>query len=145
MRIHNFLVQPAVFIRRRALRTEMVDAAYDFMMDWELWLRLASDSRFVHVNRILAVDRHQPTRKVVTRPDLAIADEARLRDKYQFRSGPLFRITTKSLKLGLRSLGVMHITEASTAPLAFDGRVDGGRRLLLRQLTVPRSRMPFES
>lgn len=143
MRFHNYLSQPAVFLRRRALALPMVDPAFDFMMDWELWLRLTRRNRFVRVNRILAIDRHQPNRKIITRQDLAVADQARLRDMYRLASGPLARFARKLLTIAFRLVGVTRLPEVVSARLAFHGHLDGNVSLLLRQIAIPRERMGF--
>ena len=121
MRVHDFLVQPAVFVRRRALGDEMVDPAYDYMMDWELWLGPRQDSRFIRVPRILAIDRHQPGRKGVTRRDLREADFARLRTSYGIASGPGPRAAVKTMKLAARLLGALHVGEVVGTRMVFDG------------------------
>jgi glycosyltransferase involved in cell wall biosynthesis len=144
MRFHNFLVQPAVFIRRSAIGSQLVDPDFDYMMDWELWLRLAPQGAFVRVDRILAIDRHQAGRKVETRPDLAAQDRQRLDQRYRLASGLLARSLAKPLKVGYRLAGAGHVGEASTTPLAFSGRRDRHAALLGRQLFVPRRRMAFE-
>ena len=61
-----FLSQPAVFFRRKALGDRFLDERFQFAMDWELWLRLARSCRFHRLNRVLAIDRDQPGRKINT-------------------------------------------------------------------------------
>jgi hypothetical protein len=143
MSTHNFLVQPTVFVRRRVLGDLLVDPAYDFMMDWELWLRLARKTRFLRVDRILALDRHQPNRKVIAQQDLGAAEGERLRRQYDLRSGPTVSAHRKLLKIGYRLIGATRVREVQRSRLAFRGRSAAGS-LLLRQLAVPRSRMSFE-
>ncbi|TLM85026.1 MAG: glycosyltransferase, partial [Actinobacteria bacterium] len=63
LKTFNFIVQPAAFIRRSALSDPMLRESYHFVMDWELWLRLAEKHRFARIDRILAVDRHHSARK----------------------------------------------------------------------------------
>jgi len=143
LRIHGFIVQPTVFVRRRALDTHLVDADFESMMDTELWLRLADRHRFHRVNRILAIDRHQTGRKTVTRPDLAARDLSRLREMRALPSGPWVPVARKVLKVGFRLAGLTRIPEAVNTELAYRGRVDGIAALLLRQVAAPRSRMPL--
>ena len=79
LRIVNFIGQPVAFIRRRALSDPMLDESYHFAMDYELWLRLASEGRcFKRISRITAVDRHQAARKGETMVDVLHSDINRL-------------------------------------------------------------------
>ena len=83
LRIVNFIGQPVAFIRRRALSDPMLDATYHFAMDYELWLRLQRDGRvFRRMNRITAVDRHQPDRKSETISHVLHADISRLAETH---------------------------------------------------------------
>jgi glycosyltransferase involved in cell wall biosynthesis len=143
--IHNFIVQPSAFIRRRAIGDHLVDPHFAYMMDRELWLRLSDQCRFVRLNRILALDRHQPGRKSMTRLDLAALDQARLDVARPTASGPWVRPVRKVLKVAFRLAGMTRVPEAVRAQLAFKGRVDRLGSLLLRQLAMPRSRMPFDN
>ena len=57
LRRYDYIVQPAVFVRRRVLAETLVDESYHFTMDYELWLRLAaSGARFARIDRVLAID-----------------------------------------------------------------------------------------
>ena len=87
LRVHNFLIQPAVFVRRTALGDVIVDSRFQSMMDRELWLRLADRATFVRVNRILSIDRHQLDRKTSTRPDLYRVDQQLLHSIRPMPSG----------------------------------------------------------
>ena len=83
LKIVNFIGQPVAFIRRSALSEPMLDESYDFAMDYELWLRLeANGSRFHRINRITAVDRHQPHRKGVMMDDVLKSDIGRLAETH---------------------------------------------------------------
>lgn len=83
LRITNFIGQPVAFIRRRALADPMLEESFHFAMDYELWLRLdANGSRFHHMNRLVAVDRHQRERKGVTMTDVLHSDYERLAESH---------------------------------------------------------------
>lgn len=62
----NGFVQPAAFIRRSVLGDFVVDEHLDFVMDRDLWLRLAQKTTFRRVNLYTGLDRHQPLRKIHT-------------------------------------------------------------------------------
>lgn len=145
LRIHGFITQPTAFIRRRALDSHLVDSEFESMMDTELWLRLADRHRFVRLDRILAIDRHQTGRKTLTQPELAARDLQRLRQTRAVPSGAWVPVARKLLKVGFRIAGLTRIPEALHTELAYAGRVDGLGPLVLRQIAAPRSRMPLAS
>lgn len=145
LRIHGFIVQPTAFVRRRALDNHLVDTEFESMMDTELWLRLARRHRFVRLDRILAIDRHQTGRKTVTQPELAARDLLRLRQMRAFPSGAWVPVARKLLKVIFRLAGLTRIPEALRTELAYAGHVDGLGPLVLRQIAAPRSRMPLAS
>ena len=142
LHIHGFIVQPTAFIRRRALGDHLVNPDFESMMDAELWLRLSDRHRFVRLNRILAIDRHQPHRKTIVRPDLAVSDQIRLETIRNMPAGPWVRPTRKVLKVAFRLAGLTRVPEAVNTELAFAGRVDRIASLVIRQVAIPRSRMP---
>jgi glycosyltransferase involved in cell wall biosynthesis len=139
---HNFIVQPAAFIRRSLLGDALVDDRFGYAMDRELWLRLTEQHEAVRVPAVLAVDRHHPDRKSYTRLDLYERDLALLVTRYgvpELRSGYLRR---KALNVAIRLVGaslaldrsqrrdpVIPIAETTTASL------------LLRQVLIPRRAM----
>lgn len=140
----NFIVQPAAFIRRSAIDSTLVDERYDFAMDRELWLRLARSHRFLRIDDILAIDRHQPGRKVYTQQALGRADTASLVRDHGIPAGAWASMRRKFAKVIFRLAGASKVASASRSPLAFGGHRDPALHLLGRQLFVPRSRMPME-
>ncbi len=144
LRIWNFIIQPAVFLRRSILGETVVDEAFAYSMDRELWLRLGRSHRFKRLDKVVAVDRHHPDRKVYTRPDLAHADEVRLVARYDIL--PRERVRTRHRLLGItrRLLGVRLVPSAFGLH-ACDAHVKGAARLLLRQVAVPRAAMPIDT
>lgn len=62
-----FLVQPAVFLRRRVIESHLLDMGLKVAIDYEYWLRIGKEYRFYHLPRILAADRHHPQRISVAR------------------------------------------------------------------------------
>jgi glycosyltransferase involved in cell wall biosynthesis len=136
----NFIIQPAAFIRRSAIGDYLCDEDFDFSMDRELWLRLlASGCKFMRVDRVVAIDRHHPDRKVVVRKDLEAADEPRLRARYGVPSAAGTRRRRKVASIAFRLLGTRLVPRAR-GELAFAGQRDGA--LLRRQLLYERERMP---
>jgi glycosyltransferase involved in cell wall biosynthesis len=141
LRLHDYIVQPAVFIRRAALGDRMVDETFDYMMDYELWLRLGMAYRFARLRTIVAIDRHHADRKSFTMLDLAAADEQRLAEMYGIERGPVWQPLRKALRIAIRLAGTTLIPEAVRQPRAYDAPIDRAGRLIVRQLTRPRARM----
>ena len=144
LRWHDFLCQPAVFIRRAAITGSLVDPSFHYSMDYELWLRLARETRFRRLNRILAIDRHHPDRKSYTWLDAADRDRAILHERYGVvhRSMPV-RLVQKAIKMELRVAGATLVATAVSDAPRFGWTIDDGRQLLRRQLSSPRASMPM--
>jgi glycosyltransferase involved in cell wall biosynthesis len=139
----NYIIQPAAFVRRSALGETLADERYGSAMDRELWLRLARRHAFVRVDRILAVDRHQPDRKIYTRPDLARADLELLVEEYGVQAGGLTAARNKITSIRHRIAGVTLVGEAQGAGMAFAGVRDGVVVGAVRQTLIPRRWMPM--
>jgi glycosyltransferase involved in cell wall biosynthesis len=140
-RFYNFIVQPAAFVRRAALRDHMADESFDYSMDRELWLRLAHAGKVRRINRVLAIDRHHLGRKSYQRLDLYRADARRLRDMYGTPLAKDSWVRVKATKILLRLAG-LSLVQGVSDTAAFGGVVDGRLRLAARQALIVRSRMP---
>ncbi|GAB4261712.1 MAG: hypothetical protein Kow00122_18400 [Thermoleophilia bacterium] len=142
LRRYCFLLQPSVFLRRRALQGGFVDQSYDFTMDWELWLRLAREGRrFARLDRVLAIDRLQPQRKTVTARDVFQRERERLVEAYGLPQNRLLGLAVPALYVGLRLLGVKLLFRPRR-DLAFQAGFDRLPQLLRRQVATRRARMP---
>lgn len=143
LRAYNLICQPTVFIRRSVLgRTDMVDPAFDYSMDRELWLHLARRTRFRRIDRIFAIDRHHLQRKSLTRLDLAAQDRVVLRDRYQTPGFASNRILHKATTVAARMIGVSLVRQAARGSDVLPLRPTTGRELAVRQLTQLRRWMP---
>ena len=60
-----FLEQPAVFLKRRIVKEHKLDVSIHYAIDYEYWLRIGRQYRFIHVDKILAADRNHPNRRMV--------------------------------------------------------------------------------
>ncbi|MDQ6769187.1 MAG: hypothetical protein M3Z54_04290, partial [Gemmatimonadota bacterium] len=143
LRLYNFIIQPAAFIRASAIGNVIADEAFDYTMDRELWLRLGRSSRFRRLDNVLAIDRHHPARKSYTRMDLAERDTLRLVQTYGVPEDPAHHMIRKLLKIVFRWLGVSLVTAALRKDRGFGGHADSGRALAFRQFFVPRAAMPM--
>jgi glycosyltransferase involved in cell wall biosynthesis len=146
LRRTNFLIQPAVFIRRPAAGSALVDEHFQHSMDREVWLRLlAAGCRFRRIDRVLAVDRHWPGRKSSQRGDLAAIDLVELQRRYRVASTDTVDVILRKVYTLLRRVAGTRLTKALLVnTLAFDGRVDDWPRLLRRQLLRTRANMPVD-
>jgi glycosyltransferase involved in cell wall biosynthesis len=141
LRTHNFIIQPAAFIRRSAIASQFLDEAFQSAMDRELWLRLAPVQRFVRLGHVLATDRHHRDRKSVARKDLGRIDTARIVQAYPVPEGWSTQLRLKALKFAFRLAGVSLAGEAFRS-LACEARPGGRTLLYIRQLFVVRALMP---
>jgi glycosyltransferase involved in cell wall biosynthesis len=141
LRVVNFVVQPTVFLRRRIVAETMVDESLEYAMDRELWLRLGRESRFARLDRIVAIDRHHPLRKVYSGDPRAVDEDRRLDDEYVHL--PRFTIhgARRTYAAFARFAGARLLLKASR-PVACDAHVDSLGRLGVRQVAVRRRRMP---
>ena len=142
-RFTNFIVQPAAFIRRSAIPNPFVDESYQYAMDRDLWMRLLTSSRFKRLRAITAADRHQPLRKGIARRDLIVADTDRLIMSHRLSSEFRYVRLHKLFDLVRRVAGAMLLPRFTRVRQAFDATNDGILRLLWRQLTMPKSAMPY--
>jgi glycosyltransferase involved in cell wall biosynthesis len=140
LRKQNFIIQPATFIRRDAASDFLVREEYQYCMDRELWVRLADNHRFHRIDKLLAIDRHHPYRKVNTRSDLAEADAVRLYNDHGIRddAGSLRR--ARLMRVVSRINGV-RLVPHYRHPLAFTASPTSAGALLRRQLTQRRAQM----
>jgi glycosyltransferase involved in cell wall biosynthesis len=136
-----FLVQPAVFLRRSALADGFVDESFHYAMDWELWLRLGRDHRFMRIDRVLAVDRTQPDRKIKTLGETLEADTKRLAGEYGVGRPWYFRLAdSPSAVLGRFSAA--RFVGSAAGGLAFSGRQDPYGTIMRRQVATRLSTLP---
>jgi glycosyltransferase involved in cell wall biosynthesis len=146
LRRTNFLIQPAVFIRRAAISDALVDEHFHFNMDRELWLRLlASGCRFRRIDRILAIDRHWAGRKSGMRGGDAEADQLELERRYHVpRKTVADAVQVKLFTVARRLAGARLAGTLASERIAFDGRQDSWPRLMQRQLLSTRANMPTD-
>jgi glycosyltransferase involved in cell wall biosynthesis len=72
---HPLVPQPAVFLRRSALQTAGgLDPALHYVMDYDLWVRVARRGRFRHIPARLANMRRHADAKTVAHPERQLAE-----------------------------------------------------------------------
>lgn len=60
-----FIEQPAVFFHADVLADNRLNEMLDYVMDYELWLKLSQNYEFRHVADVLAADRYHRERKII--------------------------------------------------------------------------------
>ena len=116
----NLQMQPSTFMRRHALSDPLLDASFHFAMDYELWLRLASQGRrFGRIGRILSIDRHQLGRKSATIKEVNFADLERLAPMYGLHAGPEFDRQRSIFYRRQRLMGALLIPTIRADTVAF--------------------------
>jgi glycosyltransferase involved in cell wall biosynthesis len=145
LRRYDYIIQPAVFFRRRVIEGDVVDESFHFAMDYELWLRLAAQgARFGRIHRVLAIDRMQRARKSIGMLDVLDQDMARLISTYNLRRDRMSRVLSAAHAIWCRIIGLSLIREAP-AELVFNGCFDSRWRTVVRQCLTRRRNMPLES
>jgi glycosyltransferase involved in cell wall biosynthesis len=144
LRALDFIVQPAAFIRRSAVGDSLVDESYDFGMDYELWLRLATTGHgFMRIDRIMSIDRHHPERKSSTMKDSYRENLQRLATEYDMHLGPEWERDRTSFYIRQRLMGA-RLVRRVRPPFAFTAPADVSKGLWARQVFQRRSRWPEE-
>jgi len=77
----RIICQPAVFMRRSVLeQVGGLDESFHFMLDHQLWLRIANHSGTQYVSQVWAAARHHPAAKNVSQASAFAAETYRLLD-----------------------------------------------------------------
>jgi glycosyltransferase involved in cell wall biosynthesis len=144
MKFYQFFVEPAVFIRRSAIPEPFVREDLNYLMYFDLWMRLVDTVEFRRMDIVAGVDRHHPGRKTLTPGYL---EECR---KYNLERGVRTESTSRRLlmkvtKVGLRVAGaVPAIRVPGALNPAIELRFDEPIVRLVRQTMVQRKTMPLE-
>ncbi len=142
LQLYDFILQPTVFCRRRALGHHLVDEGFEFAMDYELWLRLAQRRKLARFDRVIAVDRVQPERKTQRLLHVERSDVQRLAAAYGAAVSPAARPLAAAHHVYCRFRGA-RLALTRHGELAFSGSQDRRSAVLWRQVACPRSRMPL--
>lgn len=141
LRWQSFIVQPAAFVRRRAIEDHFLDASFHFAMDWELWLRLAQERRFARIDRVIAVDRVHEDRKILTWLPVLRADTEVLAERFGVHVPKQWPWIHRYHFLTGRIASVLPIL-LQNDPLAFSGEQDSKAALVKRAIWSRASSWP---
>jgi glycosyltransferase involved in cell wall biosynthesis len=141
--LHDYIPQPAAFIRRSAVGQFLADEELDFAMDYDLWLRLSATATFARIDRIIAIDRHHDARKSTRMLEALDRDRGTLRARYGIDAGFGANVARKLWKIISRFAGAVLLRRATRERLAFDGWFDRKGALVWRQIGARRASMPL--
>lgn len=80
---YGSLMQPSVFLRRRALeRASGFDASLRFVADLDLWLRVAAFGKVEHLNEVLSVERDHTGALSVAQASAMAVEEGAMRARH---------------------------------------------------------------
>jgi glycosyltransferase involved in cell wall biosynthesis len=130
---YNYLIQPAVFVRRAVLGEMLVDESFHFAMDYELWLRLrATGARFARMDRVLAIDRVQRERKSRNLLHVLASDSKRLAARYGVATSRGSHMLAAAHAVWCRFCGTSLIWRLPVQ-FAFHAHIDGRGPMVVRQ------------
>lgn len=125
--LQNRFAQPGVFVRRAALeRVGMLDVSMHYLMDYDLWLRLALYYPAARVPEIIANFRLHDDSKTASRYKFFLDDNLRLLDKAF--ADPAFPLELKPMRTRAENYAFV-LTALHCYSL---GRREDGRELMTR-------------
>ena len=78
-----FITQPSVFFRKDIILKHKLDPSLEYGMDYEFWLRLASDGfKFRHIPRVFSGDRNYAERKIRRDRTAMVAESEAIQIQY---------------------------------------------------------------
>jgi glycosyltransferase involved in cell wall biosynthesis len=129
-----FLVQPAVFFRKKIIDEFRLDTSLDIAMDYDFWRRISKFHDFKYINKIFAVDRTHRDRKVNARRTDMIKEAIKVSKEYgNFdKTNKLQIYYTYFLKSIYGIYTIWNLYHEYN--LAFDIKLDAMQRTMLRQI-----------
>lgn len=131
--------QPATFFRREVILQNQLRKGLHYAMDFEFWLRLGKNYKFLHVRKVLAGNRiHRERKRIVS------AKESKIEDKELIKSyGGSFDLRYLLLHYLLdlpyiqfkKILGIKTILGIRRSELAFGGNYGNTLTLIFSQIS----------
>lgn len=112
----RIICQPAVFMRRVALeQAGYLDETFHFMLDHQLWLRIAGNSKILNIPSFLAAARHHPAAKNVSQSAGFAAETYRAVDWLQTDPAfaPHFAVDRRRILGGANRLAGRYLLDGS--------------------------------
>jgi hypothetical protein len=110
----RIICQPAVFMSREVLhQAGFLDLSYHYLLDHQLWLRIACLAPTLHVSQVWAAARHHPDAKNVAQAPGFGREAMRLLDwmKAQPRFSPLFAANRRHIEAGAYRLNARYLLD----------------------------------
>jgi glycosyltransferase involved in cell wall biosynthesis len=111
----NVLLQPAVFMRRKALeQVGHLDHSYNLILDHELWVRIAANYPIVHVPSYWAAERTYPEAKTRAMSAEFVEEAYGLIRRAESDSslGPLIQANKRSIEAALATFAGRRLIDA---------------------------------
>ena len=141
----HYVCQPTFFFSRQVIGAGLfVREDLNYVMDRDLLLRLAGRGRIRHLGRVIAADRHQSNRKVLSPQYL---QEAASYDRERgIRPTNVHKLASLVTRYAMRMYGILPtITMEQRLQPAFALLIPPLSTRLLRQSLIRRSSMPLRS
>jgi glycosyltransferase involved in cell wall biosynthesis len=132
----NFISQPAVFWRRTVLTGAGLNQDLDYVMDYELWLRLRAQYDFHHIDRFIAGVRYHGAAKNLRRPGDLKREAAEVQQHYSRAraSQLLFSTIVKIMQRAYRVAAIARIGTLQNEPWAVDLKLLSRPAMIMHQL-----------
>ena len=80
--LHNYISEPSVFYRRVIIDKYKLDEQLNWSMDYDFWLRVGQEHRFMYMNAIIATVGKHPRAKTVAHSDQHPLENILIRQRY---------------------------------------------------------------
>jgi glycosyltransferase involved in cell wall biosynthesis len=110
----RIICQPAVFMRRSVIEEAgYIDSSYHFMLDHQLWIRIARTSQIQHVKQSWAAARHHPSAKNVAQASAFSKEILRILEWMDKQSdlAPIFKSYNKQINAGAQRLNARYLLD----------------------------------
>jgi glycosyltransferase involved in cell wall biosynthesis len=132
-----YICQPALFLHQDALKKFSLNESLEYVMDYEFWLRLSEKYDFYHLDRILAMDRNHPDRKMLVHRDSLVPERESVQKSYGQTFGVEYwmgRLLDKVYSAWNRLRGASTLKNLDQKNLTVPLKVDNWWSLIRRQL-----------
>jgi len=139
----DFIIQPATFFQSRVIKKYELDISLSCVMDYEFWLKIGREFKFLHLDRLLACERRHGNMKTIVKDKEMKEENLRVKRKYGYFACNKCKFMTVIDKVELISLklkGIPLILKLYTKKgenakkFAFNARYDNVFRAIFRQI-----------
>lgn len=117
LKIHNFITQPTCFWKSSVYEKYKINLNFDYSMDYEYWLRLATKNYSWHrIDKIIATDRNHLDRKIISNSEEASKETRALRNDYSIQQSTLKELSRKISSGKERIQGIGYLVDVLKKP-----------------------------